>query len=309
MPMMPTSSHHRPRTVSAIFERLAAQPTPAVVFYGHDGGRVELSGRVFENWVAKTANLLMDDLGLMTGDRTLVEPSMHWRNAVVMAAAWRIGATVELRTPDESQSSVGAGEPAALAVALVDSRNAPADSHDQVVGAGDRAVEAHDQTAVSPREAPDLPTPPRTAPPMAQNPAFQAQADDLMLLAYPALAMSLPQDQLPPGAIDFCAEVRAHGDHFSAVPAPAESQPALVAGPLLWTTGDLLTQATTHADQLGAHNSPVTAVHLDSSTWSPALLAGALGAWMTGTAVVITDRTPENVEHLLASEKVQLAWT
>lgn len=43
---------------------------PLVTFYDDaTGERVELSARTFDNWVAKTANLLQDELNAGPGDR------------------------------------------------------------------------------------------------------------------------------------------------------------------------------------------------------------------------------------------------
>ena len=36
--------------------------SPRLTWYGPDSERVELSGRVLDNWVAKTSNLLQDEL-------------------------------------------------------------------------------------------------------------------------------------------------------------------------------------------------------------------------------------------------------
>jgi uncharacterized protein (TIGR03089 family) len=67
------------------------------------GERVELSFRTFDNWVAKTANLLVDELGAEPGDRVGVLLADHWQTAVVLAACWRAGmSVVVLDAPDRS---------------------------------------------------------------------------------------------------------------------------------------------------------------------------------------------------------------
>jgi uncharacterized protein (TIGR03089 family) len=67
------------------------------------GERVELSFRTFDNWVAKTANLLVDELGAEPGDRVGVLLADHWQTAVVLAACWRAGTSVVvLEAPDRS---------------------------------------------------------------------------------------------------------------------------------------------------------------------------------------------------------------
>jgi uncharacterized protein (TIGR03089 family) len=60
-------------------------------YHAAAGQRVELSARTFGNWVAKTANLLVEELGLEPGDRVgLLLPS-HWLAPVALAACWRAG--------------------------------------------------------------------------------------------------------------------------------------------------------------------------------------------------------------------------
>ena len=49
--------------VPALLQQLLADPgRPRLTWYGPDAERVELSGKVLLNWVAKTANLLTDEL-------------------------------------------------------------------------------------------------------------------------------------------------------------------------------------------------------------------------------------------------------
>jgi acyl-coenzyme A synthetase/AMP-(fatty) acid ligase len=50
--------------------------------------RIELSYRTFDNWVAKTANLLVDELGAEPGDRVGAALVDHWQTPVVLAASW-----------------------------------------------------------------------------------------------------------------------------------------------------------------------------------------------------------------------------
>jgi uncharacterized protein (TIGR03089 family) len=63
------------------------------------GERVELSYRTFGNWVAKTANLLVDELGAEPGDRVGVVLVDHWQTPIVLAACWRAGARVVVLDP------------------------------------------------------------------------------------------------------------------------------------------------------------------------------------------------------------------
>ncbi len=71
------------------------------------GERIELSGRVLANWVAKAANLLQDDAAAGPGTTVGIDLPAHWRSVYWALATWSVGATVVL------------GEPAARADVLV----------------------------------------------------------------------------------------------------------------------------------------------------------------------------------------------
>jgi len=58
------------------------------------GERVELSGRVLANWVAKAANLLQDDLDGAPATTVGLDLPAHWRAYYWALAAWSVGATV-----------------------------------------------------------------------------------------------------------------------------------------------------------------------------------------------------------------------
>ncbi|MGN6334406.1 MAG: TIGR03089 family protein [Motilibacteraceae bacterium] len=83
-------------------DALAADPArPAVTFYdGATGERVELSVATLANWVAKTANLLVDDLGLAPGATVALDLPPHWLGPVWLLAAWTVGAEVLLEDSD-----------------------------------------------------------------------------------------------------------------------------------------------------------------------------------------------------------------
>lgn len=60
------------------------------------GERTELSVATFANWVAKTANLLQDELGTEPGSTVAVLLPLHWQAAVWVHAAWAAGHVVDL---------------------------------------------------------------------------------------------------------------------------------------------------------------------------------------------------------------------
>ena len=68
---------------------------PLVTFYDDGTGeRVELSVLTYANWVAKTAGLVQDELGLERGDTVLVDLPTHWLSPVWLGAAWSVGLVV-----------------------------------------------------------------------------------------------------------------------------------------------------------------------------------------------------------------------
>lgn len=64
---------------------------PRLTWYGPDSERVELSGRVLDNWVAKTSNLLQDELDAVPGMRLRLGLPAHWKSMVWALAAWQLG--------------------------------------------------------------------------------------------------------------------------------------------------------------------------------------------------------------------------
>ncbi|TWE12103.1 TIGR03089 family protein [Rudaeicoccus suwonensis] len=76
---------------------LASDPSrPRVTFYDDARGeRIELSGRVLGNWVAKAANWLQDECGAEPGSTVRLDlPPTHWRTLYWALAIWAVGATV-----------------------------------------------------------------------------------------------------------------------------------------------------------------------------------------------------------------------
>lgn len=72
------------------------------------GERIELSARVLANWVAKAANLLVDELDVEPGDRVVIDLPTHWRAAYWLLAAWSVGAEVVVGDSEEARVVVTA---------------------------------------------------------------------------------------------------------------------------------------------------------------------------------------------------------
>jgi uncharacterized protein (TIGR03089 family) len=66
---------------------------PLLTFYDDASGeRAELSVTTFGTWVAKTANLLRDDLAVEAGGGTVaLDLPCHWQAAVWLQSAWMLG--------------------------------------------------------------------------------------------------------------------------------------------------------------------------------------------------------------------------
>ena len=72
---------------------LAQGPSrPFLTYYDdHTGERVELSYATTDNWVAKTANLIQDELALAPGDEVAILLPTHWQTPIWLLACWAAG--------------------------------------------------------------------------------------------------------------------------------------------------------------------------------------------------------------------------
>lgn len=68
---------------------------PFVTYYDvATGERTELSGTTTANWVAKTSNLLVDELDAEPATRIEVALPTHWLRTVWILATWAVGGTI-----------------------------------------------------------------------------------------------------------------------------------------------------------------------------------------------------------------------
>ena len=95
-PMNPAGTAPDQGRADVLRARAAERATaPLVTFYDDaTGERIELSGATFGNWVAKTANLLVDGLGAEPGDQVALALPPHWQTAVWLFACWSAGLVV-----------------------------------------------------------------------------------------------------------------------------------------------------------------------------------------------------------------------
>lgn len=86
-----------PQSPAAILAtmRTAHPSSPRLVWHGQDG-RIELSGRVFDNWVAKSSNLLVDELDATGGTLIAFDLPVHWKSVALAFACWQVGSVAVL---------------------------------------------------------------------------------------------------------------------------------------------------------------------------------------------------------------------
>ncbi|GAB3652648.1 TIGR03089 family protein [Actinocorallia lasiicapitis] len=92
--------------------RGAAQQ-PLITFYDDaTGERREFSRRTFDNWVAKTANLIVDGLDAQPGGTVVIDLPPHWQTAVWIHAAWAAGQSVVIAPAGDEEGIWVTDDPA-----------------------------------------------------------------------------------------------------------------------------------------------------------------------------------------------------
>ncbi len=238
-----------PDTPAALLEafRTLNATSPRLSWYGPDGERVEFSGRVLDNWVAKTANYLVDELEAEPGQVVALDLPLHWRSMVWLLAGWAVGATV----------ATGGLPAGAEIVATTD----PAAAHGRLAGA--------------------------------------SPAPLVVAVALPALAMRWT-GELPPRTLDYCGDVRAHGDVFFADAEPDGADTAWLngAGSAAEETGYGQLLAAAEAAQ-----APRRVLLAARDGWG-AVVPQALKAWAEGGSVVLLGDGVEASDALRSSENI-----
>ena len=108
---MPPSTY--PELMAGLLREDAARPL--VTFYDDaTGERVELSVTTFANWVAKTASLAQDELGVEPGELVVVDLPTHWLGAVWLLAAWTAGHCVSTEPESADRAALVVCGPASV---------------------------------------------------------------------------------------------------------------------------------------------------------------------------------------------------
>lgn len=92
--------------VEALLAPVRHSTHPWLTWYSQSGERVELSGRVFDNWVAKSANLLSEEFDLAPGAIVATDMPGHWKSAVLALACWHLGAELRSVAPGANPGAV-----------------------------------------------------------------------------------------------------------------------------------------------------------------------------------------------------------
>jgi hypothetical protein len=185
---------------------LTADPArPLVTFYDDaTGERIELSAKTFGNWVAKTANLLVDGLDAQPGERVALALPPHWQTAVWLFACWSTGLVV-VPVPG---TPAGSPEP---------------EGRGGVDLAGVRA----DILVVGEELLPRLP----------------AETDAREIVGLSLHAFGAPLKDCPPGVVDYASEVRSYGDDFVPYDPVDPDKPALDVTKATFTGAELMRRA------------------------------------------------------------------
>ncbi|GAA4597966.1 uncharacterized protein (TIGR03089 family) [Actinoplanes octamycinicus] len=82
----------------ALAEAVRHDPAAPLLTWYDDatGDRAELSGATLDNWVSKTANLLVDGIGLGHGDSVALLLPPHWQTAAVLLGVSAAGLAADL---------------------------------------------------------------------------------------------------------------------------------------------------------------------------------------------------------------------
>lgn len=88
--------------------RSVSPGSPKLTWYGPDGERIELSGKVLDNWVAKTANFLTEEFDVASSSLVTLQLPAHWKSLCIVLAGLACGSTVRSAETAEpgSQASV-----------------------------------------------------------------------------------------------------------------------------------------------------------------------------------------------------------
>ncbi|GAA2424322.1 TIGR03089 family protein [Actinomadura vinacea] len=230
--------------------RVADDPSrPLVTFYDDaTGERVELSAKTFDNWVAKTANLLVDGLAAEPGGRVVLALPPHWQSAAWLMACWSAGLEAVPADP-----------------------GGPADGTDEISDATEPAGASGPYLLVAAEEVLDR---------MLTDPG----ADEIVGLSLHALGGALAD--CPPGVVDYAVEVRSYGDRFVPSAEITPESPALHVTKTTLTGAEVVREAFGAAAKWGLDAQDRVLVDMPYTTLD-GVLAGLVAPLASGASVII----------------------
>mgnify|MGYP000849954262 FL=1 len=179
------------RDALSVYRSLVARgAAPALTWYGGDG-RIELSGRVAANHLAKICGYLLDEIWLTPGQALHLDLPAHWKQVLWGLGGLLAGATVTCRG-DAAPSASGYATEGVGCASGIDARRGSADGD----SAGGQAP-----ACVLVTDGPD-------------SRAAQA-AQDVLALDLGPLAMAWSGPALPAGVHDAAAEVMGSPDDLA----------------------------------------------------------------------------------------------
>ncbi|MBO2456817.1 TIGR03089 family protein [Actinomadura violacea] len=231
--------------------RLDDDPSRPLVTYYDDarGERVELSARTFDNWVAKTANFLVDGLAAEPGGRVVLALPPHWQTAVWLAACWSAGLVAEPVDPAALRERAAAGaEPLGA-------------SGPYILAAAEEVLDV-----------------------VLADPGLDTDAEEVVGLSLHPLGG--PLADCPVGVTDYAAEVRSYGDRFAAGPQVSPALPALDVTKTTFTGAELVAEARAAARKWELGASSRILVDMPFGTLD-GVLAGLVAPLASGASVII----------------------
>lgn len=259
-----SASQNVPEDFPQLLDLLGSRPQPAVVYYGSPGGaeaaaepeRVELSGRVLQNWAVKLIGLFRDELEDVFGEDTepgggpvvLIDAGPHWKAAAVALAAAALGAQVRIGTDPAESPAPSAPHTSSASPAVIITDRPGAWESSEALGDAELAALSPGLLDVSFEEA--------------------------------------TGQELPGWALDISAEVRQHPDQLL-LPLEPVKLPQEESG----SRGIVLVRGAAEAQEaIQGWDS------WEAAVWADGVAASLFTAWAHGSAVILFDGEPGSLQ-------------
>ncbi|MFB4313346.1 TIGR03089 family protein [Actinomadura sp. 21ATH] len=235
--------------------RVADDPSrPLVTFYDDaTGERVELSARTFDNWVSKTANLLVDGLAAEPGTRVVLALPPHWQSAAWLMACWAAGLEA-VPVGTDLGTDPGTGDDPGW---IGSGTEPPGTPGPYILVAAEEVLDA--VTA-------------------------DRDAEEIVGLSLHALGGALAE--CPAGVVDYAVEVRSYGDRFTPPPDATPDAPALSVTKTTLSGARLVAEAIGAAEKWDFDARDRVLVDMPYTTLE-GVLVGLLSPLASGASVII----------------------